>query len=101
MQHIADDVAHPQERARHRGLKLVRHPVSGIRIELARRVDEATRSATPIDESLNDPDSNHRESGNTRSLMPDPGRSAVDGDSRIGGLVKGNGIHRENREMDA
>jgi hypothetical protein len=64
MQHEADYVVHAEQGTWHRGLELVGHPVRGMWIEFVRRVNESSRTASPIDKPLNDTD---RHQGNGRN----------------------------------
>src|SRR3954454_18018694 len=56
MQQKGDDMVGSKQRARHRRLEFVGHPARSVRIEFGGCVDEAARTAAPIDESLNEAD---------------------------------------------
>src|SRR5258708_5884391 len=70
MQQKGDDMVRSEQRARHRRLELVGHPVRSVRIEFGRRVDEAARTAAPIDESLNEAYRKRSEPGNPQRVRP-------------------------------
>src|ERR1700738_3538129 len=68
MQQKGDDMVGSQQRARHRRLEFVGHPARSVRIELGGRVDEAARTAAPIDESLNEADREQTERSDAQGI---------------------------------
>ena len=61
-QQEGDQMIRAEQRARHRRLKFVRHPVMAAPgVEFGGRINEAARSATPINEALDDAHSEKRD----------------------------------------
>src|SRR5882757_1488280 len=87
MQQEGDDMVGSKQRSRRRRLEFVGHPARSVRIELGGRVDEAARTAAPIDESLNEADREQRERSNAQDVRLAP----------LGGWIEG---HRRAVELN-
>src|ERR1700732_4810447 len=84
-------MAGSEQRARHRRLEFAGHPACRVRIKLGGRIDEAARTATPIDESLNEANGKQSDGGDVQRVW----LAALD--SRVGGgrrAAKGEGGHK-------
>jgi hypothetical protein len=59
----------PKQCARHRRLKLIRHPMRRVRIQFAWPIDEAARAPAPIDKPLYKPCNKQGDTGHPPASM--------------------------------
>src|SRR6202051_5368247 len=84
-------MAGSEQRARHRRLEFVGHPACRVGIKLGGRIEEAARTAAPIDEPLNEANGKQSDGGDVqRVCLAAPDRRGGGGRR----AAKGEGGHK-------